>query len=153
MIWDIENIKNKHILHLIFLIKIFFIRFFFIRNFFIRIFSIRIGRNLNVVCNLLRHLFFFKKIRSSRPDMFSEKVVLRNFAKFTGKHLFQSLFFNKVAGAPAILLKKRLWQMCFPMNFKKFLRTPFFTEHLWWLLLEYIYILLKVLEDSKFYLF
>ena len=26
------------------------------------------------------------------------KGVLRNFAKFTGKHLCQSLFFNKVAG-------------------------------------------------------
>ena len=31
--------------------------------------------------------------------MFCEKGVLRNFAKFTGKHLCQSLFFNKVAGA------------------------------------------------------
>ena len=27
-----------------------------------------------------------------------EKGVLRNFAKFTGKHLSQSLFFKKVAG-------------------------------------------------------
>ena len=25
--------------------------------------------------------------------------------------------------------------MCFPVNFVKFLRTPFFIEHLWWLLL------------------
>ena len=31
--------------------------------------------------------------------------------------------------------KKRLWQSCFPVNFAKFLRTPFFIEHLWWLLL------------------
>ena len=36
--------------------------------------------------------------RSSRPDVFCEKGVLRNFAKFTGKHLCHSLFFNKVAG-------------------------------------------------------
>ena len=28
-------------------------------------------------------------------------------------------------------LKKRLWHRCFPMNFAKFLRAPFFTEHLW----------------------
>ena len=27
-----------------------------------------------------------------------KKSVLRNFAKFTGKHLRQSLFFNKVSG-------------------------------------------------------
>ena len=34
--------------------------------------------------------------------------VLRNFAKFTGKHLFQNLFFNKVAGLrPATLIGKR----------------------------------------------
>ena len=30
--------------------------------------------------------------------MFCKKGVLRNFAKFTGNHLLQSLFFNKVAG-------------------------------------------------------
>ena len=33
--------------------------------------------------------------------------------------------FNKVAGRPATLLKKRLWQRCFPANFVKFLRTTF----------------------------
>ena len=27
-----------------------------------------------------------------------KNVVLKNFAKFTGKHLCRSLFFNKVAG-------------------------------------------------------
>ena len=54
------------------------------------------------------------------------KRVLRNFAKFTGKHLCQSFFFNKVAGLrPATLLKKRLWHRYFPVNFAKFLRTPF----------------------------
>ena len=37
----------------------------------------------------------------------------------------------------ATLLKKRLWHRCFPMNFAKFLRTPFLTERLRWLLLNY----------------
>ena len=75
-------------------------------------------------------------MRSSRPEMFCKKGVLRNFTKFTGKHQCQSLFFNKVAALrPATLLKKRLWHWCFPVNFAKFLRTAFFTEHLWWLLL------------------
>ena len=55
-----------------------------------------------------------------------KKGVLRNFAKFTRKHLCQSLFFNKVAGLrPANLLKKRLWRRYFPVNFSKFLGTPF----------------------------
>ena len=31
---------------------------------------------------------------------------------------------------PATLLKKRLWHRCFPVNFVKFLKTLFFTEHL-----------------------
>ena len=52
--------------------------------------------------------------RSSRPEVFCKKGVLRNFTKSTGKHLCQRLFFNKVAG----------------LNFVKFLRTLFFTEHL-----------------------
>ena len=38
------------------------------------------------------------KYRSSRLEVFSRKGGLRNFAKFTGKHLCQNLFFNKVAG-------------------------------------------------------
>ena len=32
---------------------------------------------------------------------------------------------------PATLLKKGLWHRCFPVNFVKFLRTPFFTDYLW----------------------
>ena len=35
--------------------------------------------------------------RSNRPDVFCKKGVLRNFTKFTGKHLCQSFFLNKVA--------------------------------------------------------
>ena len=74
--------------------------------------------------------------RSSRPEVLCEKGLLRNFAKFTGKHQCQKLFFNKVAGlGPATLLKKSLWHRCFPVNFAKFPRKPFFTSHLWWLLL------------------
>ena len=77
------------------------------------------------------------KVRSSRPEVFYKKGVLRNFTKFIGKHPCQGLFFKKVASLrPATLLKKRLCRRCFPVNFVKFLRTPFFIEHLWWLLLE-----------------
>ena len=68
----------------------------------------------------------FRKYRSSRPKVFCKKGCLRNFAKFTRKHLCQSLFFNKVAGLmPATLLKKRVWHRYFLVNFVKFLRTPF----------------------------
>ena len=47
------------------------------------------------------------------------KDVLRNFAKFTGKHMYQSLFFQKEA----------LAQM-FSCEFCKISNNAFFTEHL-----------------------
>ena len=36
--------------------------------------------------------------RCSVKKVFCKKGVLKNFTKFTGKHLCQGLFFNKVAG-------------------------------------------------------
>ena len=69
--------------------------------------------------------------------MFYKKDVLRNFAKFAGKHQSQRLIFNKVAVLrTATLLKKNLWHRCFPANFAEYIRTPFLTEHIWWLLLN-----------------
>ena len=52
-----------------------------------------------------------KTFRSSRPEVFCKKGIHRNFTKFTGKQLCQSLFFNKVAGLGH--------------------------QHLWWLLLGF----------------
>ena len=45
--------------------------------------------------------------RSSRPEVSCKKDVFNYFAKFTEKHLCQSLLFNKIAGLrPATLLKR-----------------------------------------------
>ena len=63
--------------------------------------------------------------RSNRPEVFCKKGILRNSAKFTGKHQCQSLFFR-----PATLLKRR------DCGTGEHLRTSFLTEHLWWLLLD-----------------
>ena len=80
--------------------------------------------------------FWLSLCRSSRPKVFCKKGALRNFTKFTWKRLCRSLFLNKVAGLrPATLFKKGLWHRCFFVTFAKFLRIPFLTEHLWWLLL------------------
>ena len=69
---------------------------------------------------------FYCHDRSNHQRFPIKKGVLRSFAKFTEKHFCQSLFCNKVAGLrPANLLKKRFWHSCFPVNFAKFLRTPF----------------------------
>ena len=42
---------------------------------------------------------------------------------------------------------KRLW--CFPVNSCEFLRTPFFTEHLRWLVLKVVILLFVSTETSK----
>ena len=74
---------------------------------------------------------------SCRPKVFCKKDVLKNLAKFTGKITVPEAFFNKAESLqPATLLKRRLWYKCFLLNFAKFLRTPFFTKHLRWLLLS-----------------
>ena len=52
--------------------------------------------------------------RSSHQRCSIRKDGLRNFVKFTGKHLHQGLF-----------KKKRLWHRCFPVNLAKFLWTHF----------------------------
>ena len=68
------------------------------------------------------------KTRSSHQRCSVRKGILGNFAKFTGKHLCQVLFYNEVADPqpePATLLKKKLWRRYFPMNFPIFPRTPF----------------------------
>ena len=65
--------------------------------------------------------------RSSHQCCSVKKGVLKIFTKFTGNHLCQGLFFNKVASlSPATLLKKGLWHKCFPVNFVKLLRTLFY---------------------------
>ena len=75
--------------------------------------------------------------RNCRLNVFCKKVVLKNFAKFTGKHLRLSHFLNKVARLrPATLLKMRLRHRSFPVNFVKFFRTDFFIEPLPWLILK-----------------
>ena len=77
---------------------------------------------------LLIHQIYY---RSSHRNCSVRKDVLRNFAKFTEKHLCQSLFYNKVAGLrPAFLLKKTPTQV-FSCEFFKISKNTIFTEHFW----------------------
>ena len=86
---------------------------------------------------------------SSHQRCSVKKGVLRHLAKFTGKHLCSSIFFNKVAGLrSATLLKKGLWRRCFPVNFAKLLRTPFLQNTSERLLLKY-----SILPRKYFYKF
>ena len=49
------------------------------------------------------------------------------------KHLRWSLFLRNLQACNLI---KKDSNRCFSVKFRKFLRTTFFTEHLWWLYLE-----------------
>ena len=63
------------------------------------------------------------------PELSSKKGVLKNVAEFYWKSLSQSL-------KPVTLFKERLWHRCFPVNFVKFLRTPFWHNTSEWLFLK-----------------
>ena len=85
--------------------------------------------NLHLTISIVYYLHLIVQssvyCRSSHRRCSVKKGFLKNFAKFTRKHLCWSLFLNKVAGlSPATLLKKRLQQRC-SMNFTKFLKPPF----------------------------
>ena len=87
---------------------------------------VTIMKNFNEINHFDSPKQLLKPIRSSHQRCSVKKGVLRKFAKFTGKHLCQSHFLNKVADfRPATLIKKRLWHRCFPVNFTNFLRTLF----------------------------
>ena len=51
------------------------------------------GRTVFIVN--FEHLLTTQSLQSSRPELFCKKGVLRNFAKFTGKHLPQACEFIK----------------------------------------------------------
>ena len=62
--------------------------------------------------------------------MFFKKGVLKNFAKFTGKHLCQSLFFIKVAGMkPATLFKKETLAQVFSCEFCEIFKNKIFKNN------------------------
>ena len=66
--------------------------------------------------------------------------ILKNFAKFTGKHLARD-FFNEV------FFKKRLWHRCFPVNLAKLLINLFYRTSLG----DYFYLLRFGSHPSKYH--
>ena len=62
--------------------------------------------------------------RSSRPEVFYKKGVLKTFAKFAEKHLCKNLFFNKAEGW-RLKVCSFIKKSCFSLNIAKFLITAF----------------------------
>ena len=88
--------------------------------------------------------------RSGHRRCSLKKVLWKTSLNSKKKKNGQSLFFNKVADLrPATLIKKKLRQACFLVNIRKFLRTPFFKEHLQWL----VKVMEIILVLRRWYLF
>ena len=83
-------------------------------------------------CMVLLLIFNYSELRNTEAatrGVLWKKVILRNFTKLTGKHLCNSLLFNKVAG-PRLIKKETLVQV-FSCKFCEISNNTFFTEHLW----------------------
>ena len=70
-------------------------------------------------------IILWLKLRSSRQEVFWEKVILRNFTKLTGKQLCQGLFFNKVAYKACNFIKKEALAQVFSCEFCETSRNTF----------------------------
>ena len=62
--------------------------------------------------------------------MFFKIGVLKNFAKFTGKHLSLGLFFTKVASSACNFIKKETAVQVFSCEFGENFKNTFLAEHL-----------------------
>ena len=89
--------------------------------------------------------------RSSHRRCSIKKDIIKDFAKFTGKHLRWSIFFNKVESLkPETLLKRDsnpgafLWilRLCLPKHFLFFRTTP--GDCFWIVTLRYVKVLLSL---------
>ena len=81
----------------------------------------------HIFCNQALNISaIYSETRSSHPEVFCKRVVLKKFTKFTGKHLCRSIF----------LIKLQAW------------RRPFLTEHLRWLFLPSYHIIWQFIPQS-----
>ena len=71
----------------------------------------------------------FVFLKSHKRSCSVRKGVRRDFAKYTEKHLCQSLFLNKVSALKPATLLKTLVQI-FSWEFCEISKNAFFTEHL-----------------------
>ena len=86
-----------------------------------------------LVSGLILHSIEKKQL----PEVFFKKKVFLEISQNPQENtcVRVSFLIKLQACRSATLLKKRLWRRCFPVNSVKFLRRPFYKEHLWWLLL------------------
>ena len=87
---------------------------------------------------LIKHLINIinKNSRSSRPEVFCKKGILKNFTQFTGKHLCQSLFLIQLQAEACNVIKIETLAQVFSCGFYEIFKNTYSIEHLWCLLLH-----------------
>ena len=73
--------------------------------------------------NRFAYLSFYAHLMKLKKQSFAD--FLQNSKKTS---VPESLFQKSCRAEAATSLKERLWDKCFPINFEKFLRTPFFIK-------------------------
>ena len=80
--------------------------------------------------------FFTTKTAEAVSQRCSVKKLFLEILQNSQENTCARVSFRVVGLMPGTLLKKRLWQRFFSVNFAKILRTPFLTEQLRWPLLK-----------------
>ena len=97
-----------------------FVLQFFKKSYILKVFQLK---NKIICFSGVQDLFKIKIKRSSLPEVFCKKGVLKDFAKFTGKHLCQSLFITACN-----FIKKEALAQVFSCEFCKNSKNIFFTD-------------------------
>ena len=84
--------------------------------------------------------------RGSRPEVFCEKGLLKNIAKIKENTCVRVSFLANLQASGCNFIKEETLAQVFSLNFAKFLRIAFLTEHLRWLLLNKKYV---ISDDSN----
>ena len=71
------------------------------------------------------YINLFDTCEKQPPQVFCKKGVLRDFAKFTGKHLCYSPFLNKIAGMACNFIKKETLTRVFSCEFCEITKNTF----------------------------
>ena len=78
--------------------------------------------------------FFVGFVHRSSHQMCSVQKVFSKISQNSPENTCARVsFLIKLQAWPTTLLKKRLWNRCFPVNFATFLRTSLLGKHLFWL--------------------
>ena len=95
-------------------IKNFFCKSYLLNKLLLEIFTVWIANN----------------VQRQPPEVLRKKVFLEILQSSQENACDRVSFLIITTLVITTLLKKRLWHRCFPVNFVKFLRTPFYIEHL-----------------------